>query len=557
MKLIAIVSLLALAGCEGEKSTPDSGTPPTGDTSDTVDTIDTDSPPGPTGTGDTGGVVGPTPSYRDPKFDPIVDLVAAELEQNLAIGVSIAVWEDGAWTWQEGFGTASNTAEVAVTPDTVFMIGSTTKQLTSALMLQQVDQGLYSLDDTVGDVLPFSFAVDPSWSEATTLHQLLSHQGGPVDYVDWAGIADDAELAAWHYDFVAPFLYPMNPGGEFWNYSNPNFTLAGLVTESFDPGGRMWPDILEQELFEPLGMTRSYIRKVDVNGAPEVSESYGIDIASYETGPVRLIDVTDPASARPAGLAWSTPTDMTRWAELLMSGDPAILGDTARVAITTPHVDTAYYDGHMAYGYGEFVWDLYPLSDGWYPIRVWEHGGNTLSFTSVLVMLPDQGKAFSILSSGYGDYWPQTTEALIRTLVDPLPAPSSYTGPALDLTDLGSHVGSYLDPYNVGELTVAAGGTYGLTIDAPVLTDYGLVVDPNLVPGSTDVWYVFVDGEPYDLTFIREPGGGQDRWIRNRAFVAGRAEAAPPLVPRTPDPTAIDRMLRAARAPIPVRPPSP
>lgn len=474
------------------------------------------------------GTTTPVASVRDPKFDAVVAKLEAELDANYAEGVSIAVMEGGAYTWIEGFGITEPSTDAPVAPDTIFQIGSTTKQMTAANFLQALGP---SLDATVAELLPaFSLTSDPGWAEDATLRDLLSHQGGLVDSLDWSASSDDDQLAAWHYEVYAPNLWANNPAGALWNYSNPNFTVAGLAVETHDPDGRYWPDIMEEDLFGPLGMTSTFARKGPVASSGRYSQSWGVTPSNYSALQfVSMDDIVDPASIRPAGLVWSTPSDMCRWGSFLLHGDPGVLADDLRAEITTAQTHTIDYiefPGYpVGYGLGEFVWDEYPLSDGVYPLRVWTHGGNTLSFTSALVILPDQDVVISILSNGAGDDWHDTTEAILRAVVTPFPDPVPGAGLVVDPTDLDSHVGHYLDPHNVGEVDITAGGEHGLQISMPLLDQYGYSVATDLVPLTTDLWYVIVDGVPYDLTFIRDAGDAGDPWVRDRAFVLGRADA--------------------------------
>ncbi len=535
LRLICVTALLA--ACSGDEK---------GDTAPTVPA--------------TSETLTPTPVVRDPKFDAVSDVLLAELGPNLASGVSIAVSERGVITWAEGFGTADPDAEVPIDPDMLFQIGSTTKQMTAALVLQQVEDGTLALDTPMSDVLPeFSMRADATWATNATLHLLLSHQGGLYDTLDWFGDSADEELERWYLDVYGPSYFAMSPPGAFWNYANPNFALSGLAVEAHDPAGRFYADVLTEDLFAPLGMSRTFARKADVvsDGNFALSTGYA-DLTTPEFQSVAMRQLPDSASTRPAGLVWSTPTDMCAWGSFLIHGDPAVLDDALRAGITTPHVSTLYYDEHLAYGYGEFVWDLYPLSDGFYPIRVWEHGGNTLSFTSVFLVLPDQDVVISILSNGYGDLWPETTEALIRAVVDPLPPISAYEGPGFDPSKIDAHVGLYSDPFNVGDLIVTSDGAGGLLIDAPLLDAYDFVVDPVLVPGSTDIWYMSLDGAYLELTFVRDPVDGTSRYVRNRSFVAARSDdVAARKAPPSRD--AVERWIESVRVatPLPAHGPTP
>jgi hypothetical protein len=156
---------------------------------------------------------------------------------------------------------------------------------------------------------------------------------------------------------------------------------------------------------------------------------------------------------------------------------------------------------------------------------VWEHGGNTLSFTNILYILPEQRFAVDIISSGYNTDFSGALDAAITTLVD-LPAPSEGPEYVIDPDEFDDHVGAYNDAFNVGDVTIARSGDT-LLIDMPTLALYGYTVTPELTPISSDIFCVYIDGEPYDLTFIRADAEGPSTYIRNRAFVATRVEESP------------------------------
>jgi CubicO group peptidase (beta-lactamase class C family) len=541
--------VLGLVACAGDKDETDTLTDETDTDTDSDSDADTDTDTDSDADTDTG--TGDLPVIRDPRFDPVADVLLQELdaETNLATAASIAVCQGGQVLWREGFGTAVPEAVEPVTPSHTFQIGSTTKHMTAALVLQQVQDGLYGLEDSVATVLPsFTVVANPTFVQDASVHELLSHQGGLVDYLDWLGPATDDTLASWHYDSASVLLYSMAPPGVFFNYSNPNFTLAGLAVEEHDPQDRYFADIMQDDLFAPLGMTSSFIRKTDLLSAGlPFAQSVGLDLTTYSYEPIPMMDVPDVASIRPAGMVWSTPDDMCKWGQFMLHGDSGVLDDALRAEITSPQVSTLYYDEHESYGYGMFVHELWPMSDGsFYPIRVWEHGGNTLSFTSSFLLLPDQDVVISLLSNGYGDTFYATVEEIIQTMVDPLPAPSDWT-PTFDPDELEVHLGEYESPA-VGPFTISAGGAYGLQFSAPLLAQYGYTYEPDLQPISTDLWLVVIDGFPYDLTFIRDPEGDPTLYVRNRSFVGVRVEAPSAARQARPDKATVDAALRAVRS---------
>ncbi|WP_428263946.1 serine hydrolase domain-containing protein [Haliangium sp.] len=507
---------------------------------------------------------------RDPKFDLVVDVLLDELAQNSSSGLSIAVMEAGEITWAEGFGSASAVADITVEPDTTFQIGSTTKQLTAMSVLRQVDQGLYSLDDTVAEVLPeFRLASDTNWAKHATVRDLLSHQSGLPDVITLSGDSADAGLASYYYDEFAAEQWLMNPPGLFWNYANPNFDLAGLIVEEHDQQGRSYPDIIAEDLLAPLGMDRTYPRVADAHAAGGYSSSFGLlsDTVDLGTFPdwsfespqaLTIEDLNDPASQRPSGGAtFSTPLDMCRWGYFLIHGDAEIASDGARLELNTAQVPSLWNDA-MHYGLGQEVWSQFSLSvdpfglgsTEYYPIRVWEHGGNTLSYTSSLVILPDHDVVISILSNGYGDAHTATQDAVLRAVLDPLPAPSDYTGPTFDPERVPELAGRYVDPNVMGEILITEGGEYGLQISIPELEERGYAVTPDLVPLSTHVWLVNIIGFDLDLTFVTNDAGELTPWLRTRQFVGKREETIATSSVRTRvrgNPTRIDALLEALR----------
>lgn len=486
----------------------------------------------------------------DPRFDPFVTALQTDLAQSNAYGVSAAVMENGVVTFARAFGSKDPEGVEPLTPDTLMQIGSTTKQMTATALLRKVESQATTLDATLEAALPlFDFALNPAWDDAISVRSLLTHQGGFYDYVPWDGGSDDALLAEHTYGEYGDHYFVMNPPGIFWNYSNPNFVLAGLLTEVLDT--RPWPDLMRQDVFLPLGMTRTFLRKTEVEADGDYALSYGYgtdDITSSfpSEGPVDMEHMPDPAWARPAGLVWTTPSQMMVWAAFLMDGNPSVLSDALREELSKEQVDTLYFVGNMHYGFGLFVSRGYlALDSTWYPMQVWEHGGNTVSFSNIFYVLPEQRFSVAICSSAYTTDFERSLDAALTTLADlpePQPAPQYVVDPAR----FHLHVGTYTDPYSVGDLMVTQDGDR-LLVEMPTLEQY-YEVDPELVPASSEIFYLYINGEPYDLTFVPLVPGGQSEYVRNRLFVTTRVTAVPPPPPRPlPSAERVASVIRAAR----------
>ena len=162
--------------------------------------------------------------------EAIVDRAALDIANSNASGAQIAVWYDGhvAYHWELGTNPGSGDP---ITEDMLFQIGSDTKKLTAMAVLQQEAAGTLARDDTLAAVIgDYEVAQDPGWSSAVTLHDLISHQGETYDYTPWDSAPDDSDLAA-RADVFAKQGWIHAPPGTYWNYSNTNFSLAGLAVE--------------------------------------------------------------------------------------------------------------------------------------------------------------------------------------------------------------------------------------------------------------------------------------------------------------------------------------
>ncbi len=459
----------------------------------------------------------------DQRFDALVEALEEDLANSQAPGVSVAVLEDGEITFARAFGSGHPDRDEPITADSLFQIGSTTKMLTASALLRKVQAGDLSLDDSLADVLPeLEFELDPTWSEQIQVHHLLSHQAAVVDSAPWESNPDDEQLADYSYGDFSDYYYLMNPPGLFWNYSNPHFCLAALITQENDD--RYWPDIMTQDIFQPLGMDRSYARRTEAEQDGDYSSSFGyVDAFATQMSTVEMNDVYDHGWTRPAGMVWSTPSQMVTFADFLMNGNSAVLDDSLRQEMTIEQVNTLYYNDEIHYGYAVFVARGFTWGEHYYQIPTWFHGGNTMSFSSELYMVPEQGFAISILSSGYGTDFVYSVGTALTTLLD-LPSPVTPPEYQLDTSQFYRHLGTYYDQYSVGEVIISQEGD-DLFIDMPDLETYGYSVEPRLMAVSTDLFYVIIDGVYYDITFIRDEGQELSTYIRNRYYVALRDEA--------------------------------
>jgi CubicO group peptidase (beta-lactamase class C family) len=506
----------------------------------------------------------PAPEPEDtaePPFEMTAERIAAieaaaqaDLDAGNATVAQIAIWREGEIVYEGVIGQATTVGGDAVAADTLLQIGSDTKKMTAIVAHQLADDGALDLDAPLPDVLvDFSLEQSPEWAASATVADLLAHRGGLFDYTPWDPAPNDSELADRAYGEFAESGWAVAPADATWNYSNPNFSLAGLASER--AAGQPWPDLVVDTLFSPLGLDDTFARKLDFGNDPNVALGVGYagftddpfdpihSSSNFTFGTVPLEDVADNGWTRPAGLVWSTATDQARLGAFLVDGDPTVLSEEARATITTARGPLYPAWDAQGYGHGLFVIQGINLGSEFYDIPAWTHGGNTLAYTSATWMLPEQRVALSILGNGYGVDFTSTAVTIMAQVAE-LPEPTSRPAIPSAETPHAALAGTYVDPY-IGRIVISdVDGA--LQIAMPDLAAEGLAILPGLrYADLTDVYDARVDGQWNEIVFVPDDDGVY-RWARNRLFVGTRDDTSAALGARPVRRSAAD--LRVAIA---------
>jgi len=247
----------------------------------------------------------------------VEDIVVRTQASGRAPSVVAAVVRDGelAHFWGAGESPAPD-------PDTQYRIGSVTKSLTAALMLQLRDEGRIGLDDPLGDHLPSTVAGEAAAAAvgSVRLRQLLGHVAGLQREPDgqWWERNAGAPLEALLSGVTAAKLAWAPHRG--YHYSNLAYGLLGAVVER--ACGCTWFEAVNSRLLAPLGMRRTtYL--------PYEPFARGYVVHPWH-GTLREEPRHDAAAMAPAGQLWSTAADLATWAAFLASpSTPAALGPAA------------------------------------------------------------------------------------------------------------------------------------------------------------------------------------------------------------------------------------
>ncbi|MFK7999007.1 MAG: serine hydrolase domain-containing protein [Polyangiales bacterium] len=219
-------------------------------------------------------------------------------------------------------------------PAQSFRIGSVTKTFTAAIILQLVEEGTLTLNDSLERWVPAYYA-----GVGVTVRHLITNTSGIVSY-NYVGSFDagrswsPTELVEWAVTHEPELRF--EPGSD-WEYSNTNYVLLGLVIEAAT--GSTYDAALHARLLDPLGLSDTYL-------AQSVEPNEHI-VRAYDAEDNDISSLHDPSLGWAAGGMVSTPCDLARWGASLYAGD--VLSAPMLELLLTPGVHNSEY------GHGSFV----------------------------------------------------------------------------------------------------------------------------------------------------------------------------------------------------------
>jgi len=257
-------------------------------------------------------------------------------------GAAVIVTEHGKPVYEAGQGLADLDARTKITPETVFRIGSITKQFSAAIMLQLVAEGKVSLDDKLSKYLP-DF---PKPGADATIAQLLNHTAGVQSYTEIPGWMDEAHTAKAYTteEMIAQFKDLPSPSrpGEKWAYNNSGYVLVGAVIEKVT--GKPWYVNVEERIAKPLGLTTIQYGTVETR-TPHMARGY--TDKDGKIVPSQIINMSVPHAA---GALIGSVEDLAKWNAALRHGKviPAGLYAKMNSPTTLPDGSTEKYGFGMS-----------------------------------------------------------------------------------------------------------------------------------------------------------------------------------------------------------------
>ncbi|HSO37309.1 MAG TPA: serine hydrolase domain-containing protein, partial [Labilithrix sp.] len=310
-------------------------------------------------------------------------------------GVAIGLVQDGKVAFADGFGVRELGKKDKPDADTLFMIASNTKAMTTLMLAKLVDEKKLTWETPVTQVLPtFKLGDADTTRQVLVKHLVCACTGLPRQDLEWLfqfkDVTPDKAMG------TLATVQPTSKFGEMFQYSNLLAGAAGFVGGHVvgpkQELGAAYDEAMRTRVFEPLGMkstTFDYAKALrgnhafshapDVDGKPAKA---AIDI-DYSVIPLR-----------PAGAAWSSVRDVLAYvsmelAEGTLPNGQRFIGKEALLERRRPQVSIGKDD---TYGMGLEVSTKYGTP-------VVHHGGDLIGFHSDMMWLPEQNVGAVVLTN--------------------------------------------------------------------------------------------------------------------------------------------------------------
>jgi CubicO group peptidase (beta-lactamase class C family) len=318
-------------------------------------------------------------SQNDSQLEKAVDsLIGTQFKPNEP-GVSILIADKNGIIYKKAFGSANVELNVGMQPDMVFRIGSITKQFTAIGILQLVEQGKISLQDSIQKYIP-DF---PSKGYTITIENLLTHTSGIPDYSN----ADTThnpyierhdftpQQIIKYFDYMPP---EFKPGTKF-NYSNSGYVLLAYIIQQVT--GKDYHQYIKENVIDRTGLQHTFFDN-EHTIIPNRVEGYTRDKGFFEN-----CEYQTASMAFGCGDLMSTTEDLYKWNKALL--DYKLVSKEALQKAFTPYKLSD--DSHTNYGYGWFV-------DSFGVKRI-HHEGQVSGFTAFEEYYPGKDVYVSILTN--------------------------------------------------------------------------------------------------------------------------------------------------------------
>ena len=337
----------------------------------------------------------------DLDFHKLDEFIFVKMSKTHLPGMSIAVLENSEVTHSRGFGVRDLESGLRATPRTLYGIGSVTKSFTALAIMQLTTEEKLGLEDPVSKHTPLVLG---SPDEPVRVWHLLTHSSGIpalayaealIRYVTGSG-GEWLPMAS--YDDLFTFLtdankWTLTAPGERWLYLNEGYLILGYLIEKLS--GMSYEEYVKKNILEPLGMTRTFFSRKDVETDLDVATPYII------TRDEECKKSTYTYSLSSDGGLISNALDMTHYITMYLNRGryetKTILAAESVSEMERPRVPIPLQAlGGEGYGFG------LSIVPDFYGCKLVGHGGSVLVSTAYMGYLPEKNIGITLLANGAG-----------------------------------------------------------------------------------------------------------------------------------------------------------
>jgi len=305
-------------------------------------------------------------------------------------GAGIAIVYEGEVVYKGGFGFADLDKKEPVSEHTLFFIGSTTKAFTGVATAKLVENQLLDWKKPIINYLPDFTLSEPYIAKHIHLEDLFIHMSGLSRKDELWYNKDITREQVYKQTSTLPFAHSFR---STWDYNNHAYVIIGKVMEKVT--GKTWESLIQDEIFNPLGMTNSYVRHQDfINYNNHVTGYFG------DGKTIRAHISSD--NVAPAGAISSTPKDISKWLQMLanqgMFKGEKFISQKEFDYLTKPKgmsfVDTCSVH-YYSIGWGGLINEYQ---------RTLRHSGAIAGNNARVSVMPDDGFGIFIMTNQRSDY---------------------------------------------------------------------------------------------------------------------------------------------------------
>jgi beta-lactamase class C len=323
-------------------------------------------------------------------FKEFVSFMEQELDSTQTVGAAYTIVHGGEVVYTGTYGVLENGSKKEVDEHTLFRLASVSKGFAGVLASILEQDGFFSLNDRVVEHYPGFLLKDSVSTADLTIRNLLSHTSGLVPYAFDNLVEADQDLST-----IIERLDEVDisaPPGELYGYQNVMFSMLDPIARKTT--GIPYQELLEEKIFNPLGMFDASAGPVDIKRNPNIAYPH----VRTKNGYVALHAHDGYYNVLPAAGVNASISDMGQWLLALLGYKPDWVSDTVRSTIATPVIYTPLKWRYTRYWkpfrerYYSLGWRIYNYQGR----QIVYHGGYIRGYRAEIAFCPseDVGIAF-------------------------------------------------------------------------------------------------------------------------------------------------------------------